>query len=100
MAIIRKDCIQQTNISSIAFNQTRNQIIFTNFRLIWIKTEFRLIPNQSENGNAILLLVLFNNLFRKDSSVCTVKTKKKIHKKFVILTSEVKNMPQYKTAYF
>ena len=28
-----------------------NQIVFTIFRLIWIRTDVRLVPNQSENGN-------------------------------------------------
>ena len=29
---------------------TRNQIVFTIFRLIWIQMDFRMDPNQSENG--------------------------------------------------
>ena len=38
---------------------TRNQIVFTIFRLIWYQTYVRLVPNQSENGpdaNSRLLL--------------------------------------------
>ena len=34
---------------------TRNQIVFTIFRLVWIKTEVRLDPNQSENGKYNLI---------------------------------------------
>ena len=35
---------------------TRDQIVFTIFRLIWIQTDVRLDPNQSENGKYNLIL--------------------------------------------
>ena len=34
---------------------TRNQIVFTIFRLIWIQMDVRLDPNQSENGKYNLI---------------------------------------------
>ena len=34
---------------------TRNQIVFTIFRLIWIQTDVRLDPNQSEIGKYNLI---------------------------------------------
>ena len=34
---------------------TRNQIPLTIFRLIWIQTDVRLVPNQSENGKYNLI---------------------------------------------
>ena len=34
---------------------TRNQIVFTIFRLIWNQTDIRLDPNQSENGKYNLI---------------------------------------------
>ena len=34
---------------------TRNQIVCTIFRLIWIQTDVRLDPIQSENGKYILI---------------------------------------------
>ena len=36
---------------------TRNQIVFTMHRLIWIQTTVRLDPNQSENGKYNLISV-------------------------------------------
>ena len=33
------------------FNSNKIWIVITNFRLIWYQTEFRLVPNQSGNGN-------------------------------------------------
>ena len=42
---------------------TRNQIVFTIFRLIWIQTGFRLDPNQSENGKYNLISGWFNNIW-------------------------------------
>ena len=41
---------------------TRNQIVFTIFRLIWIQTEDRLDPNQSENGKYNLISGWFNKI--------------------------------------
>ena len=41
---------------------TRNQIIFTIFRLIWIQTDVRLDPNQSENGKYNLISGWFNKI--------------------------------------
>ena len=34
---------------------TRNQIVFTILKLIWIQTDVRLDPNQSENGKYNLI---------------------------------------------
>ena len=34
---------------------TGNQIVLTIFQLIWIQTDFRLDPNQSENGKYNLI---------------------------------------------
>ena len=41
---------------------TRNQIVFTIFRLIWIQTDVRLDPNQSEDGNYNLISGWFNKI--------------------------------------
>ena len=45
--------------------ETRNQIVFTVFRQIWIQTDVRLDPNQSENGKYNLTLGLFNQISKK-----------------------------------
>ena len=37
-------------------------IVFTPFQLIWHQAEFRLVPNQSENGKCNLISVWFNNI--------------------------------------
>ena len=34
---------------------TRNQIVFTIFRLIWNRTDVHLLPNRSENGKYNLI---------------------------------------------
>ena len=39
---------------------TRNQIVFSTFRLIWIQTDVSLDPNQSENAEHNLILGWFN----------------------------------------
>ena len=39
------------------------QIVFTIFRLIWNQTNFRLVPNQSENGEYNLISGWLNNIF-------------------------------------
>ena len=41
---------------------TRNQIVFTIFRLIWNLTDVRLVPNHSGNGKYNLILIRFNNI--------------------------------------
>ena len=50
----------------------RNQIVFTILRLIWIQTDFRLDPNQSENGKYNLISGWFNKISRKKIFVCKV----------------------------
>ena len=42
---------------------TRNQIVFTIFRLIWIQTNFRLDLNQSKNGKYNLISGWFNKIW-------------------------------------
>ena len=42
---------------------TRNQILFTIFRLIWNKTGVHLDPYQSENGKYNLISVWFNKIY-------------------------------------
>ena len=44
---------------------SRNQIVFTIFRLIWIQTEFGMDPNQSENGKYYLISVRFNKISKR-----------------------------------
>jgi len=44
---------------------TRNQIVFTIFRLIWNQKDGRLDPNQSENGKYISLCEYLAGLFRE-----------------------------------
>ena len=44
---------------------TRNQIVFTLFQSIWIQTNFRLDPNQSENGKYNLISGWFNKISKK-----------------------------------
>ena len=44
---------------------TRNQIVFTFFRLNWNQTHVRLVPNQSENDNYNLISVWFNNISKR-----------------------------------
>ena len=41
---------------------TRNQIVFTIFRLIWIQMDVRLVPNQSENRKYNLISGWFNDI--------------------------------------
>ena len=41
---------------------TRKQIVFTIFRLIWIQTDVRLDPNQSENGKYNLISGWYNKI--------------------------------------
>ena len=43
---------------------TRNQILFTIFRLIWNQTDVHLVPNHSENGKCNLIPVYLTR-FRK-----------------------------------
>ena len=49
----------------ILIKSNRNQIVFTNFWLIWIQTDVRLVPNQSENGKYNLISVRFNKISKK-----------------------------------
>ena len=44
---------------------TWNQIVFTIFRLIWIQTDVRLDPNQSENGKYNLISDWLNKIKKK-----------------------------------
>ena len=44
---------------------TRNQIVYTIFQLLWNRTDFRLIPNQLENGIYNLISVWFDNISKK-----------------------------------
>ena len=48
---------------------TRNQIVFTIFRLIRIQTDDCLVPNQSDNGKYNLISVWFNKDWKKFLSV-------------------------------
>ena len=43
---------------------TRNQILFTSFRLIFNQTKSSLVPNQSENGKYNLILVVSTRMYR------------------------------------
>ena len=52
---------------------TRNQIVFTIFRLIWNQTDVRLVINQSENGKYNLISVWYNKISKKYICVCSVK---------------------------
>ena len=45
------------------------QIVFTNFRLIWIQTDVRSVPNQPENGKYNLISGLFKKKIEKILSV-------------------------------
>ena len=40
----------------------QNQIVFTIFRLIWNQTDFRLVPNQSENSKYSRISLWFNEI--------------------------------------
>ena len=42
----------------------RSQIVYTIFRLIWNKTDIRLVPNQMENGKYNLILVWFKKIWK------------------------------------
>ena len=44
---------------------TRNQIVFTMYRLIWNQTNVRLNPNQSEKGKYNLISVSFNKISKR-----------------------------------
>ena len=50
---------------------TRNQIVFTIFRLIWIQIDVRLDPNQSKNGKYNLILGWFNKISKRFICVCS-----------------------------
>ena len=52
----------QRNIFRNLIKSTRNQIVFTIFQLIWIQTDVRLDPNQSENGKYNLISDWFDNI--------------------------------------
>ena len=43
----------------------RNQIVFTNFRLIWNQTDAHLVLNQSENGKYYLISVWFDKISKR-----------------------------------
>ena len=62
--IIQKDKSFPNPIKS-----TRNQIVYTIFRLIWIQVDVRLDPNQSENGKYNLISGSFNKILRKKNSL-------------------------------
>ena len=49
---------------------TRNQIVFTTFRLIWIQTDVRLDPNQSENCKYNLISGWFDKTSEIFFTVC------------------------------
>ena len=60
----RSKCFQKS--SSHSYQTNPNQIEITIFLLILNQTEFRLVPNQSENGKYNLILVdltRFNKIF-------------------------------------
>ena len=44
---------------------TRNQIVFTIFRLIWIQTDIRFDKNQSQNGKFNLISGWFNKISKR-----------------------------------
>ena len=54
----------------ILIKSTRNQIVFNIFLLIWIQTEVRLDPNQSENGKYNLISRRFNKIQKITLCVC------------------------------
>ena len=59
----------QRNIFLNLIISTRNQIVFTIFRLIWNRTDDPLVPNQSKMVNIICFLVDLIR-FRKDFFMC------------------------------
>ena len=62
-----ESCTQKNLIKS-----TRNRIVFTILRLIWIQTDVRSDSNLSENGKYSLILGWFNKISRKILCVCVV----------------------------
>ena len=48
---------------SFIIESNRNKIVFTIFRLLWNQTDFRLVPNQSDNDKNYN--ISFNNIFEK-----------------------------------
>ena len=48
----RKSSFTQEKYFRNLIKATRNQLVFTIYRLIWIQTDVRLDPNQSEDGVA------------------------------------------------
>ena len=60
----------QRNLFEIVLNQSRNQILFTIFQLIWNQTDVRLDPSQSKNGKYNLILGWFNKISKIFLSVC------------------------------
>ena len=70
LSLLIKYALNTENFFRNLFQSTRNQIVFTIFRLIWNKTEVRLVPNQSENDKYNLISGWFYKISRKKFSVC------------------------------
>ena len=49
---------------------SKHQIVFTIFRLIWIQTNIRLDPNQTENSKYNLISVSFDKISKRCLRVC------------------------------
>ena len=69
---------------------TRNQIVFTISRLIWNRTDIRLVPNQSENGKYSLISVWLNKISKRFLCVRTG-TYYKNKNKFLNESSKIAN---------
>ena len=68
MSLLRRTIYKPAHTEKFFRNlikSTWNQIIFTIFRLIWIETEVRLDPNQSENGEYNLISGWFNKIQKR-----------------------------------
>ena len=60
-------------IFSKSYSINRNQIVLSNFWLIWIQTDVRLNPNQSENGKYNLISGWFNQIHKRFLCVVFIK---------------------------
>ena len=58
-------CIHTEKSFRSLIKSTRNQIVFTIFRMILNQTNVRLVPNQSENGKYNLVSGWFNNIVKR-----------------------------------
>ena len=75
-------CVLEPDTEKLNFiKSTRNLIVFTIIKFIWIQMDVRLDPNQSENGKYNLISSLFNTISKRDLSVyVSEKVGKKFHR--------------------